>query len=194
MSGGQAEVRWWKSFHNMLKSRDFFFFFLEGNGRNNLNLCFGCFVARSPQTHWCPLSSAHILDYQRLKLHSGSFWFVLIHNWMHSEWWLSVMLPKSSCGHRLRKCSTQSWAFPGPLEPPSSGSASWCVSMCGFLCFAKSTVLGRGKEALPLYFSRKPFTASPHLIHLRLPKLCSLPPSATPCFECFKLATLTLDL
>lgn len=140
---GQAVVRSRRSFHETLRSRNFF---LEGNGGNNPNLCFICFVAKNPQTHCRPLSNSY-LGLPEAVLAQWFIWFVLIHNKCIMNDNRLLMLPESSCGYCVRKRSTQSRAFPGPSEPPSSRSASWCISMCGFFCFAKSTVLGREKEA-----------------------------------------------
>ena len=138
-----------------------------------------------------PPSQAHIRDYRRPNLHSGSVWFVLIHNEciMNDNCLL--------CGLKVPAVTVYvsvhtEPGLPWSQEPPSSGSASWCVRMCGFFYFAKSTVLGRGTEALPqIHFPRKSFISfNPST----LPKLRSLPPSATPFFECFRPATLTVDL
>lgn len=78
------------------------------------------------------------------------------------------MLPESSCGHKLRKCSTQSRAFPG-LQSPSSRSASGCISVCGFSYCAKSTVPGRRSLRL-----KQDSPESPSLPHL-IQSICSSP-------------------
>ena len=155
MSGEQAEAGWWKPFQDMLNSRDFFS--CRQWGKYIPNFCFGYFTAGSPQTHCFP-HLKHIFGITRGQtctvVQFGLFWFTTECIMNDNCLLCGLKVPAVTVYVSVHTEPGLPWS----QEPPSSGLASWCVRMCGFFYFAKSTVLGRGTEALPqIHFPRKSF-------------------------------------